>query len=400
MKKLFFIAYLIACTHTAIASRSSQANNPVEQFVRIMMSNTNPEDQIPYFLTKKRNSNDYQDVYNLATKHPKLLKGIIHDGQTFAMLCVQRGHADVLERLINEGYPVDLTTPCLDESRECQTTVLHNLLGQVWQVRLIKESYSEDYSARITGLTKLIINKYPDLLDIPVNKARTARSKALERNLYDLIPRNIPQSPCIESELLDACKACDLPIVQKLIKNPGIDVNKGDEHGCTPLIIASQKGPIEILEVLLSLKKPDGSLAVNVNKSNMDGTTPLLAACQKRRNHAVKKLIEVPGIDVNQADNNGDTPLLVACKNNSSNLNIDIIDILLKNGAVNKANKKGETPLEITKGTLIYGQLELYLVGEVHASESCSALSPKDCKDAKEWELKHRKAKDGIAFHE
>lgn len=107
MKTLFFIACFIACATILLPS---QAESSAEQLVRIMISNTNIKDQIPYILTMKRNPNDYQDVYNLAIKNPKLLKGIIHDGQTFAMLCVQRGYADVLERLINEDYLVDLAT--------------------------------------------------------------------------------------------------------------------------------------------------------------------------------------------------------------------------------------------------------------------------------------------------
>ena len=128
-----------------------------------------------------------------------MLKGIIHDGQTFAMLCVQRGYADILERLINENCPVDLATPCnLCGPHEPQTTVLHKLLAQVSTLRVLKSIYPEDYITHITGLTKLIINKYPELLDMPVNRERTARKQALfhHGNINDLIPNNLPQSPC------------------------------------------------------------------------------------------------------------------------------------------------------------------------------------------------------------
>lgn len=200
----------------------------------------------------------------------------------------------------------------------------------------------------------------------------------------------------LESELLNACKNYDREAVQKLIKKPGVNVNAGDEDGCTPVIIASQQHDIYMLEVLLSLKKSDGSFAVNVNQPNKDGITPLLAACQNIDNRMVEKLLAVAGIDVNQADNNGETPLLVACKNNSCNLSLNIIDRLLNNGAVNKANKKGETPLKIAKGTLVYGVLELYLLREVHASELCNALSAEQCKNVKLSPT----AKEGIAFHE
>lgn len=198
MKKLFFIA----CVAIATTLLSSQSVSPVEQLVRIMKSTA--EDKrytAPCNLARERNPNDYQDVYNLVTKHPELLKGIIYDGRTFAFLCVERGYADVLERLINEGSPVDLATPCYEcGPHEPQTTVLHELFREVAGFRICKNAFPEDYVVRITELTKLIINKYPDLLDIPVYRNRTARDQARFwgdcGGLYDLIPRNLPQSPC------------------------------------------------------------------------------------------------------------------------------------------------------------------------------------------------------------
>lgn len=196
MKKLFFIACFIACANSATTELPSQAESSVKQLIRIMMSN-NTKDKPPYILTKERNPNDYQDVYNLAIKHPKLLKGIIHDGRTFAMLCLQRGYADVLERLINEDCLVDLATPCnLNGPHNPQTTVLHKLFSEVSKLRNFKDFHSEDYIAGIIELTKLVIKKYPALLDIPVKNARTARNDAifLWRNLGDLIPRDLRQS--------------------------------------------------------------------------------------------------------------------------------------------------------------------------------------------------------------
>ncbi len=187
MKKLFFIAYLIACTNIATVLISAQTESSVEQLVRIMMSGTNTKDVPAALLAKKRSPDDYQDVYDLVTKHPKLLKGIIHDHRTFAMLCVQRGYSDLLACLIKKGLPVDLATPCnligLDEP---QTTVLHILLSEVWKLRKFN-CYSEEYTACITKLTKLIIKKYPELLDMPVYRSRTAGMHAHGRGLFDLI---------------------------------------------------------------------------------------------------------------------------------------------------------------------------------------------------------------------
>lgn len=209
----------------------------------------------------------------------------------------------------------------------------------------------------------------------------------------------------LEDELLKAGRACfryienepgAIATLQKLIKEPGIDVNKEDEDGYTLVMRAVKEQLVLMLEGLLSLKKPDGSLAVNINQSNAKGITPLLAACESGGYESIEKLLAVPGIDVNQANNNGETPLLVACKrslhaisplltvpdidvnkaDNNGNtplleacknnvrgyFGIKTIDALLKKGAVNKANKQGETPLEVTKGTFAHDVLEAYLV--------------------------------------
>jgi ankyrin repeat protein len=199
----------------------------------------------------------------------------------------------------------------------------------------------------------------------------------------------------LENELREAFREGGvgaLATVQKLFKEACIDVY----HSSPVMIIAVKEHLILMLEELLSLKKPDGSLAVNINQSNSDGITPLLAACEigfyeliekllavpgiginqannngetpllvacKRKPYAVSALLAVEGIDVNKADNNGETPLLAACKNNVGGyFGIKTIAVLLKKGATNKANKKGETPLEITKGTFAHDVLEAYLV--------------------------------------
>src|SRR3972149_5634184 len=186
MKNCFFIALFIVCVNIVTASCQLQAKSSVEQLVHIMIRDT--KDDSPYLLTKNRNPSDYQDVYNLATKHPKLLNGIIHDGQTFAMLCVKRGYADLLASLIKEGYPVDLATPCYECGPDNpQTTVLHIVFRQIMIPGgnyFIRNCFPEDYIASIEELAKLIINKCPDLLDAPLNRAPTARSRAREWNLY------------------------------------------------------------------------------------------------------------------------------------------------------------------------------------------------------------------------
>ena len=106
------------------------------------------------------------------------------------MLCVKRGYSDLLTRLINEDCPIDLTTPCnLCGPHEPQTTVLHALFSAILSMGWFKKLYPEDYIERITELTKLIIKKYPDLLDMEIDREKTARHYAWYWGLGYLIPR-------------------------------------------------------------------------------------------------------------------------------------------------------------------------------------------------------------------
>ena len=201
--------------------------------------------------------------------------------------------------------------------------------------------------------------------------------------------------------LLAACQNSDRLMVDRLVKVAGIGVNLADKDGNTPLLIAVQRRNLDLIDALLSLQKSDGSFAVNVNQSNLDGTTPLLAACQDRNFLMVDRLLKVAGIDVNLADKDGNTPLLVACRPDGMYLNFLIIAALLKNEASNKANNQGETPLELTRDTLIHAKAEFYLLGEVQASRWCNPLSAKECKYYRERDFKRaREAKEGIPFHE
>jgi len=195
MKKLFFISWFIVCITAATGLLHSQTDDSVEKLVHIMVSGDTTKDLPSSLLMGRRNPNDYQDVYDLVIKNPTLLKGIIHDGQTLAMLCVKRGYPDLLERLIVEEHPVDLATPCnLIDPDEPQTTVLHALLGQYWTVSgFLSSSYSEEYIELIKRLTKLILNKYPQLLDVRIDRNRTARQQAFFWGLGYLIPSDLPQ---------------------------------------------------------------------------------------------------------------------------------------------------------------------------------------------------------------
>lgn len=134
-----------------------------------------------------------------------------------------------------------------------------------------------------------------------------------------------------------------LKMAKKLIK-AGADVNAPSaENGKTPLIIATSRAnqiKDEVENIMQQTKKNEITEAFNLN---------LQKQVKHQMNIARKILLMLinNGADVNQETPLG-TPLMNACTNS---WNIDIIDILLKEGAqVNQRDRNGRT-------ALFYGEL-------------------------------------------
>lgn len=274
MRNLSSIPPLSTGASAGTALSQLQVKSPVEQLVDIMMRDTKNES--PYTLLNERTPNDYQAVYVLVLKHPELLQGIIHDGQTFALLCVKRGYTDLLTRLINENSPVDLTTPC----RVCgpenpETTVLHALFGQVRSMQWFQTTFPEDYIEDIKELTKLIINKRPDLLDMEIDRGKTARQFAYSSEVGHLVPskpksddwepsgptledilaatavENPPAKGSLEDKLITAIKSGNLKDVDALIAMHA-SLEARDSENMTPLMIVAKKGYADIAGRLIN----------------------------------------------------------------------------------------------------------------------------------------------------
>ena len=91
-----------------------------------------------------------------------------------------------------------------------------------------------------------------------------------------------------------------------------------------PLFTAATNGREGIVEVLLGME------GVDVNRGNRQGATPLNAACQKGHEGVVRLLLAHAATDVNQArTDNGGTPLFMACQNGHEG----VVRLLLEKGA-------------------------------------------------------------------
>jgi ankyrin repeat protein len=115
--------------------------------------------------------------------------------------------------------------------------------------------------------------------------------------------------------------------IAKLLIANGIDVNKGDHDGATPLMEASLNDLIDVVDLLIKAH-------ADVNARRAGGFTALMEACSdylfpgRDSVELVTKLIEA-GADVNAVNEYGETALSYAMKSKSPG----VIEVLLKHGA-------------------------------------------------------------------
>lgn len=149
----------------------------------------------------------------------------------------------------------------------------------------------------------------------------------------------------IHKTLYKAAKRGNLKKVKALIAK-GADINCKNKNERTPLYIASDKGKIQVVEYLLSLKDKDGKLRVVVDSVDKDGETALHVAADEGYLPIVRFLIEVGDADINKQDKDLDTPLHKSADEGYLN----IVRYLIEKKADTKIkNKKGRTPIEEAK---------------------------------------------------
>ena len=129
----------------------------------------------------------------------------------------------------------------------------------------------------------------------------------------------------LDNMLLQACKNNKKSVAQTFLKRGGVDVNKRDESGNTPLIYACMKNARDLVKLLLE----NGA---DVNLGNQRDRMPLHFAAEAGSPEIIG-LLTGAGADVNCTDMNGVTPLMVMAQNGRTDAALKFIqnpDIDLK----------------------------------------------------------------------
>ncbi|XP_068216276.1 uncharacterized protein [Palaemon carinicauda] len=138
-------------------------------------------------------------------------------------------------------------------------------------------------------------------------------------------------------------------------------VNKRNERGETPLLVAAIKGDTERISQLIAQ-------GADVNATDYAGWSALHEACN-RGFYGVSKLLIEAGADVNAKGLDNDTPLHDACINN----HFKLVRLLLRCGAgVDVVNRRGKTPRDVCRSPGIITLIETAARGNLEDLGSSS----------------------------
>lgn len=125
-------------------------------------------------------------------------------------------------------------------------------------------------------------------------------------------------------------------VAELLLKFENPPINELDDTQTSPLILATLKGNLNIVKMLVEK-------GADINQRNWQGHSSIQYACSKGWKDVVEYLLE-KGVDVNVVDNRGDSSL----HRLASLGRIEILEMFLKyNPNVNCQNSEGNTPLHI-----------------------------------------------------
>ena len=135
------------------------------------------------------------------------------------------------------------------------------------------------------------------------------------------------------SQLMSACVSENIDHLKTLLKTPGIRLDQQDDEGYHALLLASARGNIQAVQLILNACHQPKSL---IKLPALNGLTPLMAASQNGHTETVSLLLQ-HGTNVNMQENNGLSSLIA-----SQNGHTETVSLLLKHGANVNMQKNNE----------------------------------------------------------
>ncbi|GBN59406.1 Ankyrin-2 [Araneus ventricosus] len=154
--------------------------------------------------------------------------------------------------------------------------------------------------------------------------------------------------------LMIAAEKGYLEILQELLRSPDIDVNRKNYYGVVALHIACAEGHMEVIKMLLAVKD------IDVNAADRKyGFSPFMRASMRNHAEVVKILLNTPGIKINNIDASGRTALHHAASSGHE----ETVQVLLKDRRISVNIKDN-----------LHGHTALHLAVDLHHDEVARAL--------------------------
>ncbi|XP_071094368.1 uncharacterized protein [Haliotis cracherodii] len=230
-------------------------------------------------------------------------KGMLN--QTPVMLAAERGHVEVYYLLVSVRADLSLTD---DNGYDC---LMLACMGS--SMPIVKH---------LLSLKTFDINGRGWRNQAPVMLA--AQRGHVE--VYDLLVSEGADLSFIDFHLRDclmlACEGGGMPIVKHLLSSKTFDINRRGSVNQTPVMLAAQRGHVEVFNLLIS-KGADLSL------TDVDNNNCLVYACVGGSMPIVKDLLSSKTFDINRRGSVNQTPVMFAAARGD----VEVYNLLVSEGA-------------------------------------------------------------------
>ena len=255
----------------------------------------------------------------LLASAPQAITDRTLSGDTAMHIAARHGHTHLMQTLARASHGALIG----ENHRGCLPLHTAAESGQLraveWLLEVTPEALNAEDRRQETPLYLAVDGGY-----IEVFRLLNARPDLDQRLISNQVP----------SLLAAAASGGHLTVMRELALTPGFNIN-APEILCITIMFSTSTH-------LANLLKAPG---IDLNRRDLRGETPLHLAARLGKTDMVRELIKRPGIDVSRLTPDGRTALHLAAKNG----NEDIVRVLLKDGRIDrlKQNHHGKTAADL-----------------------------------------------------